>query len=551
MLLRNKPFTTQRYPFQEEILNDSHHTIYCKKVSQVGLSEIMMRKTTAWLYRNQGTRAIFSLPNNMLWDSFTKTRIKPLIGSNPIFNNIPGFTEKQTRSKEVYQIGTSFLNVVVAGESSATSLDADEITIDEIDLSDPATVALFRSRLQNSDYKLYRAFSTPTYPEYGIDKLIMSSDQRRYMLKCSHCNTWQHPVWAKEFIHLPGLSDTMALNDITDVVAETLDLDSAYIKCMKCNLPLDLGDHANREWVAEHPSRADKSHGYIVSPFSTERRSVKHIVSSLLDYKRQDNLKGFLNTVVGEVDENSDTRLQEFSIRNNLHSAEDQDISRDTPIFIGSDIGVTCHITLVAAMNSKDIRVVRMFEVNQRDLEDELKVILDRYNVVGGLVDRLPFIDKANRISNISKRKINPTMYTSREHIKEVVDENFPDEAYIALNRTWALDFVAKNIRDGTLPMYGYGPHKENIVNHLRNMVREVNADKVPQWKKLDSKDHWFHSISYAVNAIKVREFRLGLHNHDSEQRSSLFIGGVSMNKVATNDRLVYSGHRNSSKGIL
>ena len=72
--LNGLPFSTARYPFQKQILNDMHINMDVMKISQVGISEIQIRKALAMAYRNQYKNIIFSLPDEPMRDRISSTR---------------------------------------------------------------------------------------------------------------------------------------------------------------------------------------------------------------------------------------------------------------------------------------------------------------------------------------------------------------------------------------------------------------------------------------------------------------------------------------------
>jgi hypothetical protein len=110
------------YEFQEAILNDMHPNMDVIKCSQVGLTEVEIRKVLGFLKRNRGVSAIFTLPNEKLYDKISKTRIQPLISNDRCFN--PDNATRPVRSKEVMQIDDSWLYVTGCAESDATSTSA-------------------------------------------------------------------------------------------------------------------------------------------------------------------------------------------------------------------------------------------------------------------------------------------------------------------------------------------------------------------------------------------------------------------------------------------
>ena len=256
--LKRKHFSMVGYEFQEAIINDMHPNLACMKISQCGLTEAQMRKAAGFVTRNTGVKAIFTLPNDKMRDRLSQTRFKPLIESEMAFNTGISF-DKPVRHKGLYQIADSFLYVTGSTEGDATSIDADALFHDEVDLSNQKMLGLFQSRLQGSSIRITQKFSTPTYYGYGIDQAYNSSDQHEYMLRCSSCNHWQVPDLKPQFLCLPGLtigeSDTIDYSSLSDATLEKIDFSGSYVRCEKCSAKLDLANPHLREWVAKFPAR--------------------------------------------------------------------------------------------------------------------------------------------------------------------------------------------------------------------------------------------------------------------------------------------------------
>ena len=252
--LRSRPFTFSRYPFQKAIADDMHTNMDVVKPSQIGLTEVQVRKALAFIARNRGTSLIFTMPTDDMFDRLSPTRILPLVKEEKVFNL---GDDKPTRSKGLIQVGTSFMYVTGSKESDATSISADVVFNDEVDLMDQQMMALFNSRLQNSDWKINQRFSTPTFHSFGVDAGYQRSDQHEYMCKCDACNHWNIPVFSERFIDLPGLPTDMPLMEIDEAMidAGTVNINDSQVVCEKCRAPLDLSRVENREWVARFASR--------------------------------------------------------------------------------------------------------------------------------------------------------------------------------------------------------------------------------------------------------------------------------------------------------
>ncbi len=179
--LKKVPFSFKGYEFQRAIVDDMSSNMSVIKCSQIGLTEVQMRKFAAFLARNIGVSGIFTLPNDDMYKRVSSTRFAPMINTEHVFNL--GF-DKPIRRMDLFQINQSFGYFVGNKESDATSINADLLFHDEVDLSDQEMLGLFQSRLQGSDYRITQGFSTPTFEGFGIDASFRASDQHEYMCKC-------------------------------------------------------------------------------------------------------------------------------------------------------------------------------------------------------------------------------------------------------------------------------------------------------------------------------------------------------------------------------
>jgi hypothetical protein len=286
--LKTRPFSLKGYEFQRQILDDLHPNVDVIKISQVGITEIQIRKILAFLKRNNGTTGIFSLPNEDMFKRVSNARIKPVINYDKVFNTPYDKENKATRSMDLMQFGQSFLYVVPAIESAATSIDADLVLNDEIDLSDQKMLVLFNSRLQNSKFRINQRFSTPTFPGYGIDLNWGATDQHHYMVKCQCCGHVNHPEFNRNFVHIPGAPDHVAeLTDITVEYQDVIDFAGSYVFCERCKKALDLTEPDRRFWLPYYPSRKH-SRGYKIGPFSSVNLDIPYILNSLWKFQKSE-----------------------------------------------------------------------------------------------------------------------------------------------------------------------------------------------------------------------------------------------------------------------
>ena len=532
-----KHFSFTRHKFQKDILNDMHPNMCVKKLSQMGITEISIRKSIAFLSRNPGTNVLYTFPDINMKKRNSQTRFKPIFDRD--FALERGST--QIRNNDIMQLGNSFLYVSANVESDATSTSVDMIINDEYDLSDQEFLALVNSRIQHSNFKIKQGFSTPTFDNYGISLEYSTSDQREFWCQCPHCNHWQIPMYNLDNVYIPNLPDSVAdlRTDIDPTLAASLDLDNAYVKCAKCGKPLDLGDEAKREWVAKYPERTH-SRGYWIRPFSSDLLSIKYLVTTMADFVKKDQIRRGVNTVLGEEYADKNARLELKDIVECMQDSRIPDISKDKPCFVGIDVGVNCH--LVISTNESD---VVLFEVVQFDrLLDRLKELDEKYNIVCGAIDRHPQIILSNMVRDWSEKRIYPVVYGQNRDVEPhtELDGNID---YYTINRTNDLDTIKDLINTHKMKFYGYGNLKSTIIEHLRDMFRDDGEDGAqPRWKKLTGNDHFFHALGYSFVARKM--WNVINMTGEIEDRCCIDLVGVSDKNSLYNDNLLsYDNNKN------
>jgi hypothetical protein len=518
--LLNRPFAYKGFEFQQGIVNDLSRQLSVIKPSQVGMTEVQIRKFLAMLTRNRGTSGIFTFPNEKMFRSNSKTRIKPVV-RQPVFDSTGLEEEKQTRSVALYEINGSWAHITGLTEGDATSTPADFLFHDELDLSDQAMIGLFQSRLQNSVHRITQEFSTPSHTGFGIDARYAASDQREYLTRCGGCGHWQSPTFDLKFAHLEGYSGDGKLDELDADTAAGIDFSSSFIKCERCNKPLDLSDPDCREWVARYPTRM--AHGYRISPFSPThgRLDLEYIVSQLLKMKQLDNLKGWYNTVLGLPFSDGNSKLDPWMVQAVMVSPAIPEVSG--PVALGCDMGRTCHLTLGVIRQNGEVDPFLFEQVPSNQILERIQQLDRRYNIVTGGVDRHPYTTESERIRDATGRRVLPIEYRGASFMQLVKDE-YDAMDHVKVNRTAAIDAQMKAIRNQATKMTGYGGLASVIVEHLCDMVR-IEADEKPAtWEKLTGADHFLHSLVLMRASLKARE--LTLLQNPVDVRSCVRISG-------------------------
>lgn len=515
--LNRKPFGFKGYEFQIQIANDMHPDLWIIKPSQVGASEFSFRKTAAFVARNPGTSVIFTLPDEAMFKRLSNTRFGPMLENDRVFNPITA--SRPIRRTDLYQIGMSYVYFVGGVEGAATSIPADMLVHDELDLSDQELIALFQSRLQGSEHRITHRLSTPTFTGFGIHAGYLTSNQTEYLTKCPSCNHWNLPKWSPEHIHFQGLSsDISDLFDITSEMAEKIDFSQSYVFCTNCGTALDLVDPDLREWVSRYPSRS--AHGYAITPFATPRLTIDYILKQQFQYQRAGAIRRFHNTVLGEAYDDANARLSELEIRAVMDGSSSPEVN--APHVIGIDVGTTCTVTLLALTDP--LLVTKVAYVPRHSLVDFVTETLSTYNVVGGCIDRYPETELSNEIRDLSHNLILPCEYSTTMNL---VKDEFGNVSHVRGDRTEMLDTVATDVRKKRLRIQGYGHHEALIVQQLRSQVRVEKPDTKAVWQKTDGNDHYHHALGYARFAIRVHN--LTVFKNSTETRTAFGMEAIPM----------------------
>ena len=519
-----------------QVNSESHLYLAGESMIATHNTEVQIRKALGFLIRNRGTSAIFSLPNQDMYERISNSRVKPIVDKDKVFNTAYDRLNKATRSMAMKQFGDSFLYLVPAIESAATSIDADAVFNDEVDLSDPEMIALFNSRLQGSKFRITQKFSTPTFPAHGVDALWQSSDKHHYMVRCGCCGHWCYPEFTRDFIHLPGAPDNLALTDIVQEMQDDLDFVNCYVKCNKCHKPLDLADPALREWVPKYPHRT-QSRGYCINPFISASLDIPYIYKSLWTFLGADNRRGFFNTVLGQPYTDGSIQIQEEDIKACMTAQTLQpDLSSFESLFVGIDVGQICHITI----GDQYQNVVAAYTVHVDQLVSHVEKLCKDHKVRAGCIDRHPYEPTADAVFRVSGGKIMPTEYRGSKDVN-IVTNQYEEVTHAQVNRTWMLDALASRIKNRKMQISGYGVFKEVLITHLRNMVRDETPEKEAVWTKLNNDDHYFHSMAFMNASLEVMNIaRLKL----KEDIRTIAFGFVVGSKDNTANLVGVSGKR-------
>ena len=494
-------FSFLNHEFQKTIASDTSQEVNVKKPSQVGLSELSARLALAMTKVVRGSTAIYTLPTATFASTFMKTRIDPVIrGSEALRNSV----HKSNDNNEVKQIDDSFLYLRGAASSNAAiSIPADFIINDELDFCDQEIVSQYASRVTHSSWKLFRRFSTPTIPGYGIDKAFIESRRFHNLCKCNHCATWFKPDYY-EHVKIPGYTDDIRSLTNSSTLYRTR-WREAHLACPKCGKEPSLQPE-HRNYVLENTDDDFVPAAYQVTPFDAPNIiKVSDILQARLRYEREQD---FVNFVLGLAMEDKDSTLMrsDLRFRHDLPSAPTR--------VMGIDVGHTYH-AWIAEVTHAGVYLIHREQIPMGSIRTRYFELKRQYNVALSVIDSQPHAETVMYL-----QALDPNLYASvyvnskdvlTHEVKERDEEKDEGKNFVRqvnVNRSRAFDAYMNDMREGTIS-FRASDDDETVIAHHTSMKRvRVWDDKtqnlVHSWVKTDGVDHYHHAGLYAWVAAKI-----------------------------------------------
>lgn len=534
--IKGKPFSFVDHEYQKVLLDDPTEVKYCIKCSQVGISEIAVRRVIAKTQLHAGINAMYVLPTAAFASTFSSTRLASALDSAKAAKDSLHKTDSATVKRF---FNDSYIYMRGASRSGqAISVPVSDLTMDEVDFAeDQDVLTSFASRLTHAEASVVAQlwFSTPTVGGYGISHLFDNSKQYVEMQRCNHCN---HQFIADYYEHvkLPGFNalavgkkkfsvavkdrSLLDINFMSKALLTRLDVKTAFLGCPKCHRPVDQSVEY-RGFVCVNPDSNFDEHGYRISPFSAPKyMPPPKMIKKSTTYK---SVKDFVNNCLGLSHEDSTTGLSKREIDDLFRS--DIDYPERPPYQIsGTDMGGSCaHFTAFPAPNGHlRIMTAQMIPLNR--FEVEYANSLGSHNVISSVIDLMPYTDLVARLQNkfptlfaclFSKTK-GVELYAVRAEEEDEHKASY-GVRQVTAKKNALLDFLVGMIRGGQI---SFAPstfaEQETIVAHMRDMKRIETSNKDGDveyvWvKSAAGEDHYMHALAYLVLANFLKGLSTGL----------------------------------------
>lgn len=448
----------------------------------------------------------YTLPTAHFAGTFAKTRIDPVIqGSKVMLGNI----HKTNDNSEIKQFGDSFLYIKGAASSNAPiSIPVDHLVHDEVDFSDQEVLGQYRSRLTHSQWRRTTKISTPTLPNFGIDRAMNETRRFFNFCKCNHCNHFFHPDYYKH-VQIPGF--TGDLRSISKGVLSRIRVKDAVLVCPGCGKVPSL-QKEHREWVCENPNQDYIGAGYQITPFDAPNIvQVPYLVEASTTYDRRQD---FDNFSLGVAAEDSEATLLKEDFDNVFVCAE---ASEDSGQYVmGVDVGNMYHFVVGKVDPWGDMIVVHTESCPMGSARTRYHELRQKWRVICTVIDSMPHAETVMALQAIDVN-LYASVYMKSKSIlthnvveKEKVDEEGKEfQRQVNVNRSRAFDAYMEFVREGHLRIIA-SEEKDTIISHHMSMKRvkvydNESAEMSYSWQKTDGIDHYHHTFLYCWLAGKIK----------------------------------------------
>lgn len=510
--IQGMKFSFKDHEYQARILQSKKRLQYTKKCSQLGITELKVRRLLATCYMIPHFNAMLTFPTESMANEQAKSRVDPVIDGSPALLQ-SRVTSKDSSSLK--GIGSSQLFIRgTYSKNAAISVPVDLLGIDELDFSDPEVIGSLDSRQTHSKYKWRMETSTPTLPNFGIDRRMQSSNRFFNFCKCHHCNHQFIPSYT-EHVVVPGYTDDILL--LGEGRLHKTRWTEAYLMCPRCGKVPDLSPQY-REWVCENPDEQHPADGFQLSPFDAPAYiTVQDLLQGRLQYWR---IADFVNFRLGHCYTDEQSGIQEEDL--------DLMLARSTGRLgakvLGVDMGTDCHWVLAQSDGVNRIDIEKIGSIHFKDLDRDLTALIQRESPRAIVMDGVPYTPEVFRFQQ-RFRNLYASLYVNASGMRpyrlldeeEDKSEALFDERQINVNRDVALDMLMEDIRAGQVGLNPSIPEDELALyrKHLQDM-RRVRKD-VPKnqpdregfrWAKSregQAPDHYHHATLYAWIAARIK----------------------------------------------
>ncbi|RPI56229.1 MAG: hypothetical protein EHM49_00835 [Deltaproteobacteria bacterium] len=480
--LQSNIYQLKGHEWQIEPMQCSAKSRVARKAAQLGFSELeILRTLHGMIYGLYPTGVLYLFPTSDDVSDFSKARFGPLIADNPA---TIGSHVQSTDSTNIKRIGSGMLYLrgarlsskvegVKADSSKLRSIPVDKVVFDERDLMANEAVAMAVERMSHSDVQEYVSFSTPTIPDFGIDKEYQESDQRLWLIKCGKCN-----------------HETCLETEFTECINS-----AGQRVCTKCGNEIYP---RNGRWVASYPDR--EVAGWWISQLQSSYIDPLKILT-LYNDPPNGNLQEVYNSKLGMAYIAAENRLSQRDIYA-CCGLEPMLYKSHMSCAMGVDVGKMLHAVIGYRINKTQYRIVKVAAVPKfEDLHD----LARKFSVRHCVIDALP---ETHKVRDFQRNEPYPVYLCQYQESLGAGQRLWNDgEGMVKVNRTEVCDETHTLITTlGKCELPRRNEVIETYAKQMSNIAKVLEEDKVSgskiyRYRKLGD-DHYRHATNYWLMSV-------------------------------------------------
>ncbi len=490
----------RNHKYQMEPLHDTPQRSCAKKGSQIGWTTNEVFTSLHGLVYGKYKGVGYLFPTSKDAEEFTKYCFDPIIAANPEISrhvrNIDAASIKQIGKGTLFIRGARPSSHKAGGEKETSTqlktFPADRMVFDECDEMKESMIAMGLERMGHSRIKEEVYLSTPSIPDFGIDAMYDSSDQRVWMIKCTHCG--KETCLELEFPH--------CLKDYTD--------GRVIRTCMNSRCGREIFP-SNGHWVALYPDKAQEMVGRWISRLNSDFEQPKDILGAFNDPRAyRTTLQEVYNSKLGMAYVAAENRLTVNDVLR-CCNLDPMLAKHDGPSAIGVDVGKDLHVVIGVRPTGHLLRVIKtikLIDAENSTVFQELHDIAKRFNCKCMVIDAEP---ETHKVREFQKAESYPIWMCSYQKGKKKGPTAWMENGNeIYGNRTELLDASHDLVAtQGKLEIPRKNDEVIKFARQLTNIARVLDEDKETgsktyRYKKLGSKeDHYRHALTYCQLAAK------------------------------------------------
>ena len=250
----------------------------------------------------------------------------------------------------------------------------DYTALDEYDRISPLAEQSALQSMESSKYKMLRRWSTPTTEGYGIHKLFMESDQRRWVHTCPHCGYEQIMDYNK---NIKQVNDSGV-----DTIGKVVLPGTFQFVCQKCGKPLDRW--YDGKWVATHPGSGRRT-GFAISQMDAVWITADHLKQEEM---RSPSKQYFFNYNLGMPYQDTGTTFRAEDVLDHINPNYEKPDNRDGYKFVVSGIDWGQHFHHVVTLGMRPNGQIDLMDIYRvpkstgvEHIEEDLNLIVRHINL--------------------------------------------------------------------------------------------------------------------------------------------------------------------------